>query len=108
MELSEMVEIFNCRHTATVALLKRDLTPRECLLHWKQVVFKLNGVEKPLAILLSNFLILCQKRLLMNEAFVGMFSFFKVFLSFSGLLYETLTLELYANVKKEKWQSNLV
>ena len=40
VELNEMVEILKRPYTATVALQKRDLTPDECLLHWKQVAFK--------------------------------------------------------------------
>ena len=71
MELKEMVEILKCPHTATVALQKQDLTPGQCLLHWKQVVFKLEKMEKSLATLLSNSLKFRQKRLLMNEAFVA-------------------------------------
>ena len=71
VELSEMVEILKCLHIATVALQKRDLIPGECLLHWKQVVFKLDKMEKSLATFLSNSVILRQKRLLMNEVFVA-------------------------------------
>lgn len=71
MEISEMVETLKCPHAATIALQKRDLTPGECLLHWKQVVFELEKMERPLAILLSNSLKFRQKRLLMNEAFVA-------------------------------------
>ena len=66
-----MVEILKCPHNATVALQKRDLTLGECLLHWKQVASKLDKMEKPLASLLSNSLILCQKRLLISAAFVA-------------------------------------
>ena len=62
-----MVEILKCLHTATVALQKRDLILSECLLHWKQVVFELDKKEKPK----SDYLILRQKHLLMNEDFVA-------------------------------------
>ena len=54
----------------TVASQKRDLTPGEYLLHWKQVVSKLLKIQKLLTTFLSNSLNLRQKRLLMNEAFV--------------------------------------
>ena len=67
----EMVEILKCAHTAIGALQKRDLTSGESLLYLKQVLFKLEKMEKYLANLLSDSLIFCQKRLLMNKAFVA-------------------------------------
>ena len=42
-ELSEMVEILICPNIATVALQRRNLTPGECLLQRKQVVFKFSA-----------------------------------------------------------------
>ena len=71
VELSEMVKILECPHTSSVVLRKRDLISNNYLLHWKQVVFKLDKMGKLLVTLLINPLILRQKRLLMNEAFVA-------------------------------------
>ena len=40
-EVKMMVEILQIPHAATIYFQKQDLTPGECLLHWKEVMFKL-------------------------------------------------------------------
>ena len=79
VEISEMVENFKNPHIVAVVLRKRDLTSSEFLLNWKQAVFKLDKMVKPLATLLIQFSASSSKTFADEQSFcddsVGMFSF---------------------------------
>jgi len=42
-EVKMMVKVLQIPHAATLHFQKQKLTPGECLLHWREVVFKLES-----------------------------------------------------------------
>ena len=40
-EVKMMVEVLQIPHAAAIYFQKQDLTPGECLLHWREVMLKL-------------------------------------------------------------------
>ena len=49
-----MVEVLQIPHAATIYFEKQDLTPAECLLHWREVMFKLEKLDNNLASALAT------------------------------------------------------
>ena len=70
-EVKMMVEVLQIPHAATIYFQKQDLTPGECLLHWREVVFKLEKLENNLASALATALQSRQEFLLRQEAFLA-------------------------------------
>ena len=66
-----MVDVLQIPHAATISLQKQDLTPGECLLQWKEVMFKLNKLANSLSRSLHNSLLSRQQLLLDNDAFLA-------------------------------------
>ena len=66
-----MVEVLQILHAATIHFQKQDFTPRECLLHWREVMFKLEKLENNLASALATALQSRQEFLLRKEAFLA-------------------------------------
>ena len=48
-EVKVMVEVLQIPQAAAIYFRKQDLTPGECLLHWKEVMFKLEKLDNNLA-----------------------------------------------------------
>ena len=69
-EIKMMVEVLQIPHAATICFQKQDLTPGECLLHWREVMFKLEELDNNLAYALATTLQSCQEFLLRKEAFL--------------------------------------
>ena len=70
-EVKMMVEVLQIPHAATIYFQKQDLTPGECLLHWRKVMFKLEKLENNLASALATTLQSRQEFLLWKEAFLA-------------------------------------
>ena len=70
-EVKMMVEVLQIPHAATIYFQKQDLTPGECLLHWKEVMFKLEKLDDNLASALATALQSRQQFLLRKEAFLA-------------------------------------
>lgn len=70
-ELENMVDILRIPYNATISLQKQDLTPGECLLHWRGVIFKLEKYDKSLASVLASSLKAREKFILSNHAFLA-------------------------------------
>ena len=66
-----MVEVLQIPRAATIYFQKQDLTPGECLLHWREVMFKLEKLDNNLASALSTALQSRQDFLLRKEAFLA-------------------------------------
>ena len=66
-----MVEVLQIPHAATIYFQKQDLTPGECLLHWREVMFKLEKLDNNLTSALTTALQLRQEFLLRKEAFLA-------------------------------------
>ena len=49
-----MVKILQITQVATIYFQKQDLTPGECLLHWREVMFKLEKLDNNLAFTLAT------------------------------------------------------
>ena len=67
-EVMMIVEVLEIPHAATIHFQKQDLTPGECLLHWREVMFKLEKLDNNLASALATALqsrheFYCGKRL---------------------------------------------
>ena len=65
-----MVEVLQIPHAATIYFQKQDLNPGECLLHWREVMFKLEKLDKNLASAPATALQSGQEFLLRREAFL--------------------------------------
>ena len=48
-EAKVMVEVLQIPHKATIYFQKQDLTPGECLLHWREILFRLEKLDDNLA-----------------------------------------------------------
>ena len=48
-EVKMMVEVLQISHAVTIYFQKQDLTQGECLLHWTEVMFKLEKPDNNLA-----------------------------------------------------------
>ena len=70
-EVKMMVDVLQIPHAATISLQKQDLTPGECLLQWREVMFKLNKQDNSLSRSLHNSLLSRQQLLLDNDAFLA-------------------------------------
>ena len=70
-EVKMMVEVLQILHAATIYFQKQDLTLGECLLHWREVMFKLEKLENNLASALATPLQSRQEFLLRKEAFLA-------------------------------------
>ena len=66
-----MVEVLQIPQAATIYFQKQDLTPGECLLHWREVMFKSEKLDKNLASALAIALQSRQEFLLRKEAFLA-------------------------------------
>ena len=66
-----MVEVLQIPHAATIYFQKQDLTPGECLLHGREVMFKLEKLDNNLASALATALRSRQEILLRQEAFLA-------------------------------------
>ena len=55
-EVMMMVEVLQIPHAATMYFQKQDLTPGERLLHWREIMFKLEKLENNLASALATAL----------------------------------------------------
>ena len=66
-----MVKVLQIPHAATIYFQRQDLTPGECLLHWREVMFKLEKLENNLASALATALQSRQEFLLRQEAFLA-------------------------------------
>ena len=51
-----MVEVLQIPYEATIYFQKQDLTPGECLLHWREVMFKLEKLDNNFASALGSCL----------------------------------------------------
>ena len=65
------VEVPQIPHAVTIFFQKQDLTPGECLLHWREVMLKLKKPENNLASALATALQSRQEFLLRKEAFLA-------------------------------------
>ena len=72
-EVKVMVEVLQIPHAATIYFQKQDLTPGECLLHWIEVMFKLQKLDNDLASALATALRSRQEFLLRKEVFLAAF-----------------------------------
>ena len=70
-EVKMMVDVLQIPHAAIISLQKQDLTPGECLLQWREVMFKLNKQDNSLSRSLHNSLLSRQQLLLDNDAFLA-------------------------------------
>ena len=66
-----MVNVLQIPHAATIYFEKQDLTPGECLLHWREVMFNLEKLDNSLASALTTALQSRQEFLLRKEAFLA-------------------------------------
>ena len=66
-----MVEVLQIPHAATIYFQKQDLTPGECLLHWREVMPKLEKLDNNLASALVTALQSHQEFLLQKKAFLA-------------------------------------
>ena len=66
-----MVEVLQIPHAATVYFQKQDLTPGACLLHWREVMFKLEKLDNNLASALATALQSRQEFLWRKKAFLA-------------------------------------
>ena len=66
-----MVEVLQILHAAAIYFQKQDLTPGECLFHWREVMFKLEKLDNNLACALATALQSRQEFLLRKEAFLA-------------------------------------
>ena len=66
-----MVEVLQISQAATICFQKQDLTPGDCLLHWREVTFKLEKLDNNLASALATALQSRQKYLLRQEVFLA-------------------------------------
>jgi len=71
VEVKMMVKVLQIPHAATIYFQKQDLTLEECLLHWKEVMFKLEKLNNNLASAFSTTLQSRQEFLLRNDAFLA-------------------------------------
>ena len=53
-EFKMMVEVLQIIQVATIYFRKQDFTPGECLLHWREVMFKLEKLDNNLASTLAT------------------------------------------------------
>ena len=70
-EVKMMVDVLQIPHAATIYFQKQDLTPGKCLLHWREVMFKLEKLDNNLASALATALQSRQEFLLRKEAFLA-------------------------------------
>ena len=70
-EVKMMVEVLQILLAATIYFQKQDLTPGECLLHWREVMIKLEKLDNNLASALFTPLQSRQEFLLRKEAFLA-------------------------------------
>ena len=66
-----MVEVLQLPYATTIYFQKQDFTPGEFLLHWIEVMFKLEKLENNLASALATALQSRQEFLLRKEAFLA-------------------------------------
>ena len=64
-----IVEVLQIPPAATIYFQKHDITPGKCLLHWREVMFKLEKLDNDLASALATALHSRQEFLLRKEAF---------------------------------------
>ena len=64
-----MVKVLQILQAASIYFQKQDLTPGECLLHWRKVMFELEKLDKNLASALATALQSRQEFFLQKEAF---------------------------------------
>ena len=69
-EVKMLIEVLQIPHAATIYFQKQDLTPGECLLHWREVMFKLEKLDNNLAFALATALQSRQEFFLQKEAFL--------------------------------------
>ena len=65
-----LIEVLQIPHAATIYFQKQDLTPGECLLHWREVMFKLEKLDNNLASALATAQQSRQEFLYRKEAFL--------------------------------------
>ena len=70
-EVKMMVQVLQIPQAATSYFQKQDVTLGECLLHWREVLFKLEKLDNNLASALATALQSRQEFLLRNEAFLA-------------------------------------
>ena len=70
-EVKMMVEVLQIPHAATIYFQKQDLTPGECLHHWREVMFKLEKLYNNLASALATAQQSRQELLFRKEAFLA-------------------------------------
>ena len=70
-EIKMMVEVLQIPNAATIYSQKQDLIPEECLLHWREVMCKLEKLDNNLASALATALQSHQEFLLRKEAFLA-------------------------------------
>ena len=66
-----MVEVLQITHSAAICFQEQDLTPGECLLHRREVMFKLEKLDNNLASALATALQSRQEFLLRKETFLA-------------------------------------
>ena len=66
-----MVEVLQIPHAVTIYFQKQDLTPGECLLHWREVMFKLEKLDNNLASALATALHSRQEFFFAERGFLG-------------------------------------
>ena len=70
-EVKMMVKVLQIPHAATIYFQKQNFTPGECLLQWREVLIKLEKLNKNLAFALATTLQSRQEFLLRKEAFLA-------------------------------------
>ena len=70
-EVKMMVKVLQEPHAATICFQKQVLTPGECLLHWRKVMFKLKKLDNNLASAFVTTLQSRQEFLLQKKAFLA-------------------------------------
>ena len=70
-EVKMIVEVLKIPQAETTYFQKQDLTPGECLLHWREVIFKLEKLDNNLAFVLATALQSRQEALLPQQAFLA-------------------------------------
>ena len=75
-QLEDLVEILKIPQKATLSLQKATLTPGECLLEWREVVFRLQKIDSNIALNLARCIESRENKLLETDVFMAAGKYF--------------------------------
>ena len=70
-QLEDLIELLKIPQKATISLQKATLTPGECLLEWREVVFRLKKIGSNVALNLAHCIEFREKKLLETDVFMA-------------------------------------